>query len=73
VLGQAGPAEIVKVGESGRHFTDLDDLVAQTEALIGDPAELARLSAGARERAEYFGLPAFAERLEAIVDGTVRG
>jgi glycosyltransferase involved in cell wall biosynthesis len=73
VLGQAGPAEIVQVGESGVHFTGLDDLVTQTEALIGDPAELARLSAGARSRAEYFGMPAFAERLEAIVESTVGG
>lgn len=73
VLGQAGPAEIVQAGESGRHFTDLDDLVAQTESLIADPAELARLSAGAVERAAYFGLEAFAERLEAIVSATVGG
>lgn len=67
VLGEAGPAEIVRPGVSGRHFTDLDDLVAQTVALLGDPGELARLSAGAVERARHFGLEAFAERLDAIV------
>ena len=47
VLGEAGPAEIVEPGRSGRHYTDLDDLVAQTVDLIADPDELARLSAGA--------------------------
>jgi glycosyltransferase involved in cell wall biosynthesis len=73
VLGQAGPAEIVEAGRSGRHFTDLNDLVAQTVALIADPDELARLSAGAVERAAYFGMDAFAERLEAIVERTVSG
>jgi glycosyltransferase involved in cell wall biosynthesis len=71
VLGQAGPAEIVQAGESGRHFTDLDHLVSETEGLIADPAELARLSAGALSRAQFFGLEAFAERLEAIVASTI--
>jgi glycosyltransferase involved in cell wall biosynthesis len=71
VLGQAGPAEIVDPGRDGHHFTDLDDLVDQTIALIDDPDQLARLSAGAAERAAYFGLEAFAERLETIVEGTV--
>ncbi len=41
--------------------------MSQTVELIGDPDELARLSAGAVERAQYFGLDAFAERLDAIV------
>jgi glycosyltransferase involved in cell wall biosynthesis len=72
VLGQAGPAEIVEPGRSGRHFTDLDDLVDQTLALVADPAGLARLSAGAVERAAYFGLEAFAERLDSIVEKTIR-
>jgi glycosyltransferase involved in cell wall biosynthesis len=72
VLGQAGPAEIVQPGTSGRHFTDLDDLVDQTVALVADPAELSRLSAGAVERAQWFGLEAFAERLEGIVEDTIR-
>ncbi len=67
VLGRAGPAEIVEPGRSGRHFTDLDDLVEQTVTLIGDDGERTRLSSGAIERASYFGLDAFAERLEAIV------
>lgn len=49
VLGVAGPAEeVVEPGVSGRHFTDLTDLVAQTVELIGDPDELLRLSATAR-------------------------
>ena len=67
VLGEAGPAEVVEPGVSGRHFTGLPDLVSQTVELIGDPAEMARLSARAVERAQYFGLDAFAERLDAIV------
>ena len=67
VLGQAGPAEIVEPGVSGRHFTDLDDLVAQTVGLIADAQERDRLSAGAVERAQWFGLDAFAERLDEIV------
>lgn len=72
VLGQAGPAEIVEPGRSGRHFTDLGDLVEQTVGLIADGDERARLSRGAVERAAYFGLEAFAERLETIVEQTVR-
>lgn len=68
VLGEAGPAEIVEPGRSGRHFTDLDDLVAQTVALIADREEWSRLSAGAVERARWFGLDAFAGRLDAIVE-----
>jgi glycosyltransferase involved in cell wall biosynthesis len=68
VLGRAGPAEIVEHGRSGCHFTDLPDLVAQTVALIGDEDERARLSQGAVERAAHFGLEAFAERLDAIVE-----
>jgi glycosyltransferase involved in cell wall biosynthesis len=71
VVGQAGPAEIVQPGQSGRHFTDLDDLVRQTEELVADPEELARLSAAAAVRAQWFGLEAFAERLEAIVARTI--
>lgn len=71
VLGAAGPAEVVKPGVSGRHFVDLADLVSQTVGLIGDPAELSRLSAGAVERAQYFGLEAFAERLDALVGRVV--
>ncbi len=73
VLGRAGPAEIVASGVSGRHFSDLDDLVSQTVGLIEDPAERARLSAGAVERAQYFGLEAFAERLDAIVGRATAG
>jgi len=71
VLGQAGPAEVVQAGVNGRHFTDLDDLVAQTVELLSEPAEMARLSAAAVERAQGFGLEAFAERLERIVADTV--
>ena len=67
VLGQAGPAEIVEPGRSGLHFSDLDDLVAQSVALIADEEEWSRLSAGAEARAQHFGLDAFAERLERIV------
>ncbi len=71
VLGRAGPKEIVEPGASGLHFEDLDGLVAATVGLLGDPDELSRLSAGAVARAEHFGLPAFAERLEAIVADTM--
>ena len=67
VLGEAGPAEIVEPGRSGQHFSDLDELVATTVALIDDEVERARLSAGAVERAAYFGLDQFADRLEAVV------
>lgn len=69
VLGVAGPAEIVAPGVHGCHFSDLAGLVAATEALVADPDERARLSAGAVERARHFGLDAFAERLEHLVTG----
>jgi glycosyltransferase involved in cell wall biosynthesis len=67
VLGEAGPAEIVEPGVSGLHFRDLTDLTEQTRRLIADPDELARLAQGARQRAEHFGLDAFADRLEQIL------
>jgi glycosyltransferase involved in cell wall biosynthesis len=67
VLGEAGPAEIVEPGVSGLYFRDLTDLTEQTRRLIADPDELARLARGARQRAEHFGLDAFADRLEAIL------
>lgn len=67
VLGAAGQLEIVQDGVSGRHFATLGELVDRTAELIADPDELARLATGAAERAQHFGLDAFAERLEAIL------
>jgi glycosyltransferase involved in cell wall biosynthesis len=68
VLNQAGPAEIVRAGQDGEHFTDLADLARRTAALIANPTRRATLAASAQERAEYFGFDAFRPRLFTLVD-----
>ena len=68
VLNQAGPAEIVRPGVDGEHFTDLDDLARRTGLLIGDSARRATMSASAKQRAEHFGYDAFRPRLFEMVE-----
>jgi glycosyltransferase involved in cell wall biosynthesis len=71
VFGAAGPAEVVRDGVDGRHFRTLDELERLTTALIADPAERARLAGHAAVRAEEFGPPAFAVRVNDLVDRMV--
>lgn len=68
VYGAAGPAEIVEDRVSGRHWDTLDQLVRSTADLVEDRAELDRLAAGARERADHFAAHRFAERLRGLIE-----
>jgi glycosyltransferase involved in cell wall biosynthesis len=67
VIGLAGQRETVRHGVDGYHFRSLNGLVALTRGLIDDPAQLARLSASAADRARRFSLDAFGTDLHALV------
>lgn len=71
VIGLAGQLEVMDDGVEGYHWLTLDELVARTGALVDDPELLARMSAAAEARAQQFGVPAFAERLRAVVAGVL--
>ncbi len=63
VFAAGGPAEIVADGAQGRHWQTPDELVALTEALIAQPAELVRLRQAGLERAADFSAVAFERRV----------
>ena len=63
VYGAGGPAEIVRPAVDGLHWHTVDDLVAQTHALIGDDERRARLSVAGRERAQDFDAAHFRQRV----------
>ena len=63
VVGTGGPAEIVRDGVDGRHWRQIDELVAATGELISDPAEADRLRASGRQRAELYATPRFVEAI----------
>ena len=67
VFGAAGPAEIVRDGVDGRHWSTLDQLADQTVELVGDEAALASLSTSAIARACDFSAAAFADRLRSLL------
>jgi len=69
VIARAGQREVVRPGQDGEWFDDLDGLVEATAGLVADGGRRARLAAKARERARAFSLDAFGERLLAEVDG----
>jgi glycosyltransferase involved in cell wall biosynthesis/SAM-dependent methyltransferase len=71
VFGAAGPAEVVRDGIDGRHFSSIDQLVSITAALIVDPTERERLGCAAEARSQTFGPSLFEERLMAVVDGAM--
>jgi glycosyltransferase involved in cell wall biosynthesis len=68
VIGLAGQLETVRHGVDGYHFTTLDGLCAQTEALIRDEGLRATMSASACRRARDFSVEAFEGRLRAVVE-----
>jgi glycosyltransferase involved in cell wall biosynthesis len=68
-IAAAGQLEVFDDGVEGHHFKDLDGLVAATAALVADPDRRAVMSARARNRAVSYGRAAFAERLDALVEG----
>jgi glycosyltransferase involved in cell wall biosynthesis len=63
VVGAGGPAEIVRDGVDGRHWRQIDELVAHTRTLIEDPAAADRLRASGRERALGYSTPRFVEAI----------
>ena len=67
VFGAAGPAEIVRDGVDGRHWSTLGQLADQTVELVGDEAALASLSTSAIVRAADFSAAAFADRLRSLL------
>lgn len=71
VIGLAGQLEVMHDGVEGYHWQTLDELVQRTAELVADPGLLARMSQAAEERAQDFGVPAFAERLRGLVAGVL--
>jgi glycosyltransferase involved in cell wall biosynthesis len=67
VIGLAGQLEVLDDGVEGHHWLTLEQLVALTLGLIEDPARLGEMSLAAERRAQDFGVPAFANRLRALV------
>lgn len=68
VFGAAGPAEIVRHGVDGYHWSTVDELVEVTERVASDPEEWNRLSESARTRAQEYSDAAFGERLLAMLN-----
>ena len=71
VFGAAGPAEIVRDSENGRHWTTLGELAQQTVELATDDRRRSELAAAAVRRADDFSATSFAERLVHFVSSDV--
>jgi glycosyltransferase involved in cell wall biosynthesis len=69
VLRAGGQTEIIRPGLDGVLWSSLDELVFETISLAGDCTRTERLSRAAREGAQRFGMMAFRERLDELVDG----
>ena len=67
VFGAAGPAEIVRDGVDGLHWSTLDQLADLTVELVGDEPRRAEMSAAAQVRAQDFSADAFAARLRSLL------
>jgi len=67
VFGAAGPAEIVRPGVDGEHWTNLSELRAQTRELVRDADRRAELAGAAVARAADFSAAEFAARLNELV------
>ncbi len=72
VHGAAGPAEIVRDGVDGLHWSTLDQLASSTIDLAHDDERRGRFAAAAIERAASFSAQAFADRLTGLVAEDVR-
>jgi glycosyltransferase involved in cell wall biosynthesis len=69
VLGQAGPAEIVRHTIDGFHITTIETLVQRTKAVMGLSEQARVVMAGAAQsRATHFGSQQFSERLHTLVN-----
>lgn len=67
VFGAAGPAEIVRHGVDGFHWTTLDDLARHTYELMSDPNRRRTMAESAVARAAEFSL----DRFRAALDGAL--
>jgi glycosyltransferase involved in cell wall biosynthesis len=67
VFGAAGPAEIVRDGVDGIHWSTLDHLARSTVDLAADDARRAALSSAAVDRARNFSAERFADRLRSFL------
>jgi glycosyltransferase involved in cell wall biosynthesis len=72
VIGKAGQLEILVDGVHGRHFKDLSELVDITWEVARDDEQRRRLSLAAEEHAEEFGPDVFRQKLDKVVEETVR-
>ena len=72
VFGAAGPAEIVRDGVDGLHWSTLDHLADLTVELAGDEVRRSELAAAAQVRAQDFSADAFATRLRSLIASTKR-
>lgn len=68
VFGAAGPAEIVRNGIDGFHWSTVPELVDRTKQLIADPDLMGRMCASAIERAAEFSTAAFNSALDSVVN-----
>lgn len=73
VFGAAGPAEIVRHGIDGLHWSTLDQLADLTRDLALDVARRELLAAAAVTRAADFSVEVFADRLRSLVAADTAG
>lgn len=69
VFGAAGPAEIVRPGIDGEHWSQLSQLRSMSAALARDGDRRAELAGAAALRASEFSAEVFAARLRALLAG----
>ena len=67
VLGVGGPAEVVRRGVDGLHFTTAAELVSQSIRLVRDDEMRARMAASSVARASAYGREAFARKARSLV------
>jgi glycosyltransferase involved in cell wall biosynthesis len=68
VYASGGQKEIVTHGVDGLLWTNMEDLISQTKALIFDPALQQRLSQQAISSSRRFGRRAFGERVDQLLN-----
>lgn len=66
-IAVGGQPEIIRDGEDGYLWSDLETLTARTAALLDDPALRRRLGEAARHRSLDFATPVFRERIVAAL------
>jgi glycosyltransferase involved in cell wall biosynthesis len=68
VFGAAGPAEIVRHGVDGLHWSSPDELARHSVELVADPVRRAALADSARRRALDFSVDVFASRVRSFIN-----